>query len=89
MRLIRAPAAQRSSLPSRLPSAAKAKHSKGFRQSIRLMVNYVCDPEEIEKNVDAFSNDGKITASASLRRLARAWVKRFESFKQSTLEETP
>ena len=46
--------------------------AKGFRQSLGLMVNYVYDPEEIENNVEAFSNDGKITASASLRRLARA-----------------
>jgi len=46
--------------------------SKGFRQSAGLMVNYVYDPEEIENNVEAFSNDGRITASASLRRLARA-----------------
>ncbi|MCX7174916.1 MAG: malonyl-CoA decarboxylase [Proteobacteria bacterium] len=44
---------------------------KGFRQSLGLMVNYVYDPEEIENNVEAFSNDGKITASASVRRLAR------------------
>jgi len=44
---------------------------KGFRQSLGLMVNYVYDPEEIETNVEAFANDGKITASASLRRLAR------------------
>jgi len=46
--------------------------SKGFRQSLGLMVNYVYDPEEIENNVEAFSNDGKITASASLRRLAKS-----------------
>jgi len=47
--------------------------AKGFRQSLGLMVNYVYDPEEIENNVEAFSNDGKITASASLRRLARPY----------------
>lgn len=44
---------------------------KGFRQSLGLMVNYVYDPEEIENNVEAYSNDGRITASASVRRLAR------------------
>ncbi|MFA6313067.1 MAG: malonyl-CoA decarboxylase [Sterolibacterium sp.] len=44
---------------------------KGFRQSLGLMVNYVYDPEEIENNVEAYSNDGKIMASASVRRLAR------------------
>lgn len=44
---------------------------KGFRQSLGLMVNYVYDPEEIETNVEAYINDGRITASASVRRLAR------------------
>jgi malonyl-CoA decarboxylase len=44
---------------------------KGFRQSFGLMVNYVYDPAEIENNVEAFSNDGRLTASASVRRLAR------------------
>ena len=44
---------------------------KGFRQSLGLMVDYADDPEEIENNVEAFSNDGKITAFASLRRLAK------------------
>jgi len=33
------------------------------------MVNYAYDPEEIEN--EAFSNDGRIIESASLRRLAR------------------
>ena len=45
--------------------------SKGFRQSFGLMVNYLYDPEEIENNVEAFSNDRRITASASVRRMAR------------------
>lgn len=45
---------------------------KGFRQSFGLMVNYLYDPEEIENNVEAFSNDGNIPASASVRRLARS-----------------
>lgn len=44
---------------------------KGFKQSLGMMVNYLYDPEEIENNVEAFSNDGKINASASVRRLAR------------------
>jgi len=45
--------------------------SKGFRQSFGLMVNYVYNPEEIEGNVEAFGSDGRIAASASVRRQAR------------------
>ena len=45
---------------------------KGFRQSFGLMVNYLYDPEEIENNVKTAGNDGKIKASASVRRLARS-----------------
>jgi malonyl-CoA decarboxylase len=46
--------------------------AKGFQQSFGLMVNYLYDPEEIENNVEAYSNDGRIAASASVRRLARS-----------------
>ena len=44
---------------------------KGFKQSFGLMVNYLYNPDEIESNVEAFGSDGKIAASASVRRLAR------------------
>ena len=44
---------------------------KGFKQSFGLMVNYLYNPEEIEGNVEAFGSDGRIAASASVRRLAR------------------
>jgi malonyl-CoA decarboxylase len=46
--------------------------AKGFQQSFGLMVNYLYDPEEIENNVEAYSNDGRIAASASVRRLAKS-----------------
>ncbi|MBI5923111.1 MAG: malonyl-CoA decarboxylase [Betaproteobacteria bacterium] len=46
--------------------------AKGFQQSFGLMVNYLYDPEEIENNVESYSHDGRIAASASMRRLARS-----------------
>ncbi len=45
--------------------------SKGFKQSFGLMVNFLYNPDEIEGNVEAFGGDGRIAASASVRRLAR------------------
>lgn len=44
---------------------------KGLRQSFALMVNYLYDPDEIEDNVEAFARDGRIAASASVRRLGK------------------
>ncbi|HEX5802332.1 MAG TPA: malonyl-CoA decarboxylase [Azospira sp.] len=44
---------------------------KGLRQSFGLMVNYLYDPDEIEDNVEAFARDGRIAASASVRRLGK------------------
>ena len=49
-----------------------ADHSaKGLAQSFGMMVNYLYEPEEIERNVEAFAADGRIAATASLRREAR------------------
>ena len=45
--------------------------SKGFRQSCALMVNYLYDPDEIEGNVEAFVGEGRIAATAAVRRLAK------------------
>jgi malonyl-CoA decarboxylase len=44
---------------------------KGLAQSFGMMVNYLYDPEAIEENVEAFVGEGRVAASASLRRLAR------------------
>ncbi|MCK6412349.1 MAG: malonyl-CoA decarboxylase [Azonexus sp.] len=44
---------------------------KGFRQSFGLMVNYLYDPDDIERNLEAFASDGTIAASAAVRRQAR------------------
>lgn len=44
---------------------------KGFAQSWGLMVNYLYDPDAIEDNVERFARDGKVAASASIRRQAR------------------
>ncbi|MFA7281419.1 MAG: malonyl-CoA decarboxylase [Sterolibacterium sp.] len=48
--------------------------AKGLQQSFGLMVNYLYDPEEIENNVESYSQDGRIAASASVRRLARSSI---------------
>src|SRR5574343_767831 len=45
---------------------------KGFRQSFGLMVNYLYDPDDIERNLEAFASDGTIAASAAIRRQARS-----------------
>jgi malonyl-CoA decarboxylase len=44
---------------------------KGLRQSYGLMVNYLYDLEEIEKNHEAFAEGRAIVTSAAIRRLAR------------------
>ena len=46
--------------------------AKGFRQSFGLMVNYLYDPDDIERNLEAFASDGTIAASAAIRRQARS-----------------
>ncbi|WP_371322822.1 malonyl-CoA decarboxylase family protein [Dechloromonas sp. ZY10] len=45
---------------------------KGFRQSFGLMVNYLYDPDDLERNLEAFASDGTIAASAAVRRQARS-----------------
>jgi malonyl-CoA decarboxylase len=44
---------------------------KGFKQSYGMMVNYLYNPDEIEKNVEAFVTDGTVAMSAGVRRLSR------------------
>jgi malonyl-CoA decarboxylase len=44
---------------------------KGFKQSYGMMVNYLYNPDEIEKNVEAFVSDGEVAMSAGVRRLSR------------------
>lgn len=43
----------------------------GFEQSYGLMLNYLYDPDAIEANVEAFSRDGEIATTATIRRAAR------------------
>ena len=43
----------------------------GLQQSFGLMVNYLYDTESIESNFEAFSREGVIAASGSIRRAAR------------------
>lgn len=44
---------------------------RGMAQSWGVMVNYLYDPREIEKNHEAFANEGAISAAAAVRRMAR------------------
>ncbi|MDD3352618.1 malonyl-CoA decarboxylase [Zoogloea sp.] len=46
--------------------------SKGFAQSMGIMVNYLYDPDRIETNLEAFTSDGTVDSSASVRRQARS-----------------
>jgi malonyl-CoA decarboxylase len=45
--------------------------ARGFQQSYGLMVNYLYDPDAIEANIEAFSRDGEIATTATIRRAAR------------------
>ncbi|ENO90735.1 putative malonyl-CoA decarboxylase [Thauera linaloolentis 47Lol = DSM 12138] len=44
---------------------------KGLAQSWGLMVNYLYDPDRIEANLEAFAGEGRIDASATVKRQAR------------------
>ena len=45
--------------------------ANGLKQSFGLMVNYLYDPDAIETNVEAFSRDGAVVTSGTVRRAAR------------------
>lgn len=45
---------------------------KGLRESAGVMVNYLYDLAEIEKNHEAYANQGVIAASSAVRRLQRS-----------------
>lgn len=47
------------------------KSAKGFAQSWGMMVNYLYDPDRIEPNLEAFAREGRVDASATVRRQAR------------------
>ena len=44
---------------------------KGFDQSWGLMVNYLYDPDAIERNVETFAREQKVAASSAIRKQAR------------------
>ncbi len=46
--------------------------SKGIKQSLGLMVNYLYDLGHIEKNHEGFAEKGEVAASSSVRKLLRA-----------------
>jgi malonyl-CoA decarboxylase len=45
--------------------------AKGLGQSWGIMVNYLYDPDRIETNLEAFASEGRIDASAAVKRQAR------------------
>jgi malonyl-CoA decarboxylase len=49
--------------------------AKGLRDSAGLMVNYLYDLDEIEKNHEAFANQGEIAASGAVKKLLRSEAK--------------
>ena len=55
-------------------SSDRAQH-----QSYGLMVNYLYDMSKVEKNHEAFLNNGTISATASIQKLAAAYEKRQNS----------
>ncbi len=44
---------------------------KGLRESAGIMVNYLYRPEDIEKNHEAYANQGEIAASGAVRKLLK------------------
>lgn len=44
---------------------------KGLRESAGIMVNYLYRLEDIEKNHEAYANDGEVVASSAVRKLLR------------------
>ena len=58
--------------------------AKGLRDSAGLMVNYLYDLDEIEKNHEAFANASEIVASSSIRKLVKPEPKTRHLDAQST-----
>lgn len=44
---------------------------RGMQESLGIMVNYVCEPSEIESNHEAYFRDGKVATSSGVRRWLR------------------
>ncbi len=48
---------------------------KGLRHGCGLMVNYLYDLNDVEKNHEAFANQGRVAASRTVRAMLRGWEK--------------
>ncbi|WOJ91556.1 malonyl-CoA decarboxylase [Methylocapsa polymorpha] len=46
--------------------------AKGLRDSAGLMVNYLYDLDEVEKNHEAYANQGEVVASAAVKKLLKS-----------------
>lgn len=47
------------------------RSAKGVRESATIMVNYLYDLDEIERNHEAFANKGEVVAASAVRKLLR------------------
>lgn len=47
------------------------RSAKGLRESATIMVNYLYDLDEIERNHEAFANKGEVVAASAVRKLLR------------------
>ena len=45
---------------------------KGLRESAGIMVNYLYRLDDIEKNHEAYANDGEVVASSAVKKLLKA-----------------
>ena len=62
---------------------------KGLRQAHGLMVNYLYDLKEIEKNHEAFANDGTVVASRQVRALLRPEGRQMQALTAKAREARP
>jgi malonyl-CoA decarboxylase len=59
------------------------KSAKGLRQSHGIMVNYLYDLKDIEKNHEAYANEGTVAVSRTVRQLLRGGEKTTKRGKRS------
>lgn len=57
---------------------------KGLRESAGIMVNYLYRLDDIEKNHEAFANDGEVVASSAVKRLLRGEGRRLLDMRLSS-----
>jgi malonyl-CoA decarboxylase len=61
---------------------------KGMLESAGLMVNYLYDLDEIEKNHEAYANQGEIVASSAVRKMLKSGTRGWRSNATSAKAQT-